>query len=429
MADKQTQSAGEQQMAGALSGVKVLELAQNAAIPYCGRLLAGMGADVVKVEPPDGDAMRRLAQLAPQESKAYASINPGKRAMVLDLDKPGARPVLDQLFAWADIALIAFKQQDLDRYNIGYEAAKAVNESIVCVVNTAFGPDGPEADQGGYDVLIQAFSGMGFIMNRSENGVPLPTRPAVNDFGTGMVAALAAVTALRHKEITGVGQQVDTSLLGTAFGLSTPVLGFFDAVDTEPIDDFETDLAHLRSAGVDFDGQRELYESRVLAGQGAFQLYFRHYATSDGLVTVAGLSQGLIKKFHEITGIDPPPQLVDIDDDAFQAVVAEAEALFRTKTTDEWLDQLRDAGMPSSRYNGPHESIREPQAEVNGFVTDIDHPLFGRYRTVGMPFQMGETPTGVRGPSPTFGQHTDEVLTEIGLSDAIEQLRADGIVH
>ena len=413
---------------GALSGVKVLELAQNAAIPYCGRLLAGMGADVVKVEPPKGDAMRRLAQLAPQESKAYATINPGKRAMVLDLDNPGAATVLNELFAWADIALIAFKQQDLERYNIDYEAARAVNESIVFVVNSAFGPLGPEAEQGGYDVLIQAFSGQGFIMNRSEDGVPLPTRPAVNDFGTGMVAALAAVTALRHRELTGVGQQVDTSLLGTAFGLSTPMLGFFEAVDAEAIEEFESDLAHLRSAGVDFDGQRELYESRVLAGQGAFRLYFRHYATSDGLITVAGLSPGLIERFHQITGIRRPADLNDLTHPDFQAVVDEAEALFRTKTTDEWLDELRDAGMPSSRYNGPHESIREPQAELNGFVTDLEHPLFGSYRTVGMPYQMSETPTSVKGPSPTFGQHTDEVLIELGLGENIVQLRADGVV-
>ncbi|MDH3678409.1 MAG: CoA transferase [Acidimicrobiia bacterium] len=413
---------------GALAGTRVVELAQNAAIPYCGRLLAGMGADVVKVEPPGGDAMRRLAQLGPLESKAYATINPGKRALALDLDAPGSADVLDGLFRWADIALVAFKQSDLERFGIDYRSAQESNPSIVYVVHTAFGPDGPDAEQGGYDVLVQAFSGMGFIMNRSSGGVPLPTRPAVNDFGTGMVSALAAVAALRHRDLTGEGQRVDTSLLGTAFGLSTPIVGFFDAVDREPIAEFEEDLRHLRSAGVDFDGQRELYETRVLAGQGAFQLYFRHYGTSDGLIAIAGLSAGLIAKFHEVTGVARPSDPSAVEDPGFQTVVAAAEAVFRSRSTADWLEVLREAGVPSSRYNTPVESIREEQAEVNGFVTDLEHPVFGSYRTVGMPFLMERTPTRIAGPSPTFGQHTDEVLAEIGLGSVIGDLRRRGVV-
>lgn len=413
---------------GALRGTRVVELAQNAAIPYCGRLLAGMGADVVKVEPPGGDAMRRLAQLGPLESKAYAVINPGKRTLTLDLGAAGADRVLDGLFRWADIALVAFKQSDLERFGIDYPSARASNASIVYVAHTAFGPDGPDAEQGGYDVLVQAFSGMGFIMNRSSGGVPLPTRPAVNDFATGMVSALAAVTALRHRDLTGEGQRLDSSLLGTALGLSTPILGFFDAVDPEPIAEFEEDLRHFRAAGVGFDEQRELYESRVLAGQGVFRLYFRHYGTSDGLVAVACLSAGLMAKFHEVTGVARPRDLADGEHPEFRAVVAEAEAVFRTRTTAEWLDALREAGVPSSRYNTPVEAIREEQAEINGFVTDLDHPVFGRYRTVGMPFQMEETPTRITGPSPTYGEHTDEVLTEIGLGPFIGDLRRRNVV-
>ena len=121
----------EHALPGVLDGIRVVEFAQNAAIPHCGRLLAGLGADVVKVEPPDGDAMRRLAALADMESRAYALINPGKRSIAIDLGSEDARPVIDALFAWADVALVAFKLPDLARYGIDWEHARTVNPRLV----------------------------------------------------------------------------------------------------------------------------------------------------------------------------------------------------------------------------------------------------------------------------------------------------------
>ena len=280
----------------------MVEIAQNAAVPYCGRLLAGMGADVVKVEPPDGDAMRRLADLGPNEARAYAAINPGKRSIVLDLGTEDAGEVLHGLFRWADVVLVGVKGSDLDRFGIGWDHVREVNPRAVHLTHTAFGPDGPDADVGGYDVLVQALSGAGFIMNRSENGVPIPTRPAVNDFGTGIASALAVVAALWDRDRTGEGQRVDTSLLATALGLGTALLHRFEA-DGDDLRSFRSDLEEIRSSGGGFDEQRALYESDMLQGQTAFRLYFRTYATVDGLVSVAGLSPGLYRKFHEVTGL------------------------------------------------------------------------------------------------------------------------------
>jgi len=397
-----------------LEGVKVLELAQNAAIPHCGRLLAGLGADVVKVEPPGGDAMRLLAQLGPKEAKGYATINPGKRSIAVDLDAPDAREIIDALFRWADVALVAFKGPDLQRYGIDWDHARAVNPRLVHLTHTPFGPEGPDADQGGYDVLVQGRSGVGFIMNRSADGVPLPTRPAVNDFGTGMISAFAVLAGLRHLDRTGEGQRVDSSLLGTAMSLGTPMLSRFDEADTEALASFDQDLAVMRSAGVDFDDQREAYESRVQAGQGAFQLYFRHYQTADGLISIAGLSTGLMTRFHQLTGL-PEVDRSDINDPAFREVVAAAEELFATKTTAEWLSILREGRYPCSPYNLPHEALDDPQVRANEFAVDIEHPIFGRYTTVGMPISFEKAPSGVPGPSPVFAAHTVEVLGEAGL--------------
>ncbi len=411
-----------------LEGVKVLELAQNAAIPHCGRLLAGLGADVVKVEPPGGDAMRALAQLAPHESKAYAVINPGKRSIAVDLTADDAGEVIDALFRWADIALVAFKGSDLERYNIDWEHARTVNPQLVHLTHTPLGPEGPDSEQGGYDVLVQGRSGIGFIMNRSENGVPLPTRPAVHDFATGMAAAFAVMAGLRHRHLTGEGQRVDASLLGTAMSLGIPMLSYFPAVDDGPVAEFKEDLAALRDAGVDFDGQREMYEDRVQAGQGAFQLYFRHYQTADGLISIAGLSAGLIAKFHHLTGL-PEVDRSDITSPVFQEAVAAAEDLFATKTTAEWLTILRDGGYPCSPYNLPHEAIEDPQVRANEFAVDLEHPVFGRYTTVGMPVRFEKAPSGVPGPSPMFAAHTVEVLGQAGLDpERIAALVAGGTV-
>ena len=413
---------------GILDGIKVLELAQNAAIPHCGRLLAGLGADVVKVEPPGGDAMRLLAQLGPMEAKGYAVINPGKRSIAVDLAAQGAGEVIDALFRWADVALVAFKGPDLDRFGIGWDHARTVNPRLVHLTNTSFGPEGPDADEGGYDALVQGRSGVGFIMNRSAGGVPLPTRPAVNDFGTGMFSAFAVLAGLRHRDRTGEGQRIDTSLLGTAISLGTAVLGRFDAVDTETLAEFAEDLELMRSAGVDFDTQRESYEDRVQAGQGAFRLYFRHYRTADGLISVAGLSAGLFTKFHQVTGL---PQVDRSDHSApgFLAVVDAAEELFSTRTTAEWLETLRAVGYPCSPYNLPYEALDDPQVRANDFVVDLEHPVFGTYTTTGMPVRFEKAASGVSGPSPTFATHTMEVLAEAGLERRrVAELTAAGIV-
>lgn len=420
--------AGSRPLPGILDGIKVLELAQNAAIPHCGRLLAGLGADVVKVEPPEGDAMRSLAQLGPKEAKAYAVINPGKRSIAVDLNSPESGAVIDALFRWADVALVAFKGSDLERYNIHWDHARTLNPRLIHLTHTPFGPEGPDADQGGYDVLVQGRSGVGFIMNRSENGVPLPTRPAINDFGTGMASAFAVMAGLRQRDQTGEGQRIDASLLGTAISLGTAVLGRFPTEDDEVYAEFDQDLAIARSAGVDFDGQREMYEGRVLAGQGAFRLYFRHYKTADGLISVAGLSPGLHKKFHRITGITTPPNR-DHTTPEFQAAVAEAEELFATRTTAAWLEELQAEGYPCSPYHLPYEALEDTQARANDFVVDLEHPIFGTYTTTGMPVSFEKARSEVRGPSPVFACDTRDVLAEAGLDqDAVNELIDNGVV-
>lgn len=413
--------------AGVLAGLKVVEFAQNVAIPHCGRLLAGMGADVIKVEPPTGDAMRWGSPLSPWEGRAYAVVNQGKRSMPIDLASERSAEVVDRLLAWADVALVAFKAQDRTRYRIGWEHAHQVNPRLVYLAGNAYGPEGDDADVGGYDVLAQARSGTGFLMNRVVDGAPTSSRPAVNDTGTGIVSALGVVAALRHRDTTGVGQRVDTSLLGTALSLGTPMIHGFEH-DRVARNEVLADLDVVRGSGADFETVRDVYEARAVQGRGTFRLYFRTYLTSDSMITVAGLSPGLFAKFHDITGV-PKPNGAEPDSREFAAIVEAAEALFRTATTAEWLERLRAIEYPCGPYNTPLEALEDPQIRANGYVEDFDHPAFGEYTASGMPLRFSETPGPDLDASPAFGSHSRAALAELGFDAAeIGALIADGVV-
>ena len=410
---------------GVLDGIKIVEFSQNAAIPHCGRLLAGLGADVVKVEPPAGDAMRHLAPIG-DDGRAYLTTNPGKRAITLDLASHEAPAVVDRLFAWADVALVAMKPADLDRYGLAWDHARTVNPRLIHLTHTALGPEGPASHHGGYDVLVQGRSGIGWTMNRTREGTPQSTRPAVNDYGTGMMSAFAVMAGLRHRDQTGEGQRIDTSLLGTAMSLCTPTVAWFEQ-DAEGYERLQEEIDALRLGGLSFAEQRDHYERRVEPAGGAFRLYFRHYRTADGLISVAGLSRHLFAKLHEATGVAAPPRLKV--DDEFLAVVDEAEALFRTRTTDDWMATLRAVGFPYSRFNLPFEGLSDPQVRANWFVADFEHPVVGNYTTAGMPVQFSATPVGFTKPSPRFAEHTTEVLHELGFdADVVAALAESGAV-
>ena len=412
---------------GILSDVRVVEFAQNVAIPHCGRLLAGMGADVVKVEPPSGDAMRWGSPLAPWEGRAYAVVNQGKRSLPIDLASGEAGEVVDRLFSWADVALVAFKARDRERYGIDWAHAHEVNPRLVYVAGNAYGPEGDDAHVGGYDVLAQARSGTGFLANRVIDGAPASTRPAVNDTGTGIVSALGVVAALRHRDATGVGQRVDTSLLGTALSLGTPMIHGFEH-DRAARDELLADVDTLRASGAGFETVRDVYEARAVQGRGVFRLYFRTYLTSDSMITVAGLSPGLFAKFHEGTGV-PHPEGAEPGTREFAAIVDAAETVFRSATTGEWLARLRAIEYPCGPYNTPLEALDDPQIRANGYVEDYDHPAFGQYTTSGMPLRFSATPGPALEASPAFGAHARDLLAELGFDEQeSDQLVARAVV-
>src|SRR5690349_16720668 len=291
---------------GALTGVKVLEIAQALAIPFAGVLLADMGADVVKIEPPAGDGVRHTMEpILPGESKGYTLVNRGKRAICLDVTREEARPVLERLTRWADIVLISMKPADLPRYRLAYEDFRAWNPQVVFLEHAPLGKNGPLGGEPGYDVIVQSLSGTSVLTARERDGVPINIRPAFNDMTTGAFSAMGVIAALRHRERTGEGQRVETSLLGTAMALGNQLLSWFGATDPPVEESYRAAIAEARSAGADFETQRAIWERHYTRG-GFANIYFRHYRTADGFVSVGCLSPQLNARFRAVTGIQDP---------------------------------------------------------------------------------------------------------------------------
>jgi crotonobetainyl-CoA:carnitine CoA-transferase CaiB-like acyl-CoA transferase len=395
-------------------------------------LLSDLGATVVKVEPPEGDMARHYAGAhVPYESKTFAVINRGKRSICLDLTRPDeAGPAITALVRWADVALVSFKPPDVPRYRLSYEELSAISPRLVYLQHVPLGSAGPMGDEGAFDPLVQAISGLSFLTARTEGGVPMNVRPAYNDAGVGMLSALGVVAALRHRDLTGEGQRVETHLLSTALAYTLPTIHRFEDVDPPHFEAFREKLSELRAAGASFEEQRALYDDTVLMGRHLLRLYFRNWETADGLVAAAPLSPPLQDKFHAVTGLPHPrPRGWPPGSAQWNALVEEAEALFRTETSETWLARLRAARVPCAPYNTPVDVFDDPQIRANDFLVELDHPTLGRYTMSAPPLRFSRTPTRAQGPSPLLGADTDETLAEVGLpAELVDQLKAARVV-
>ncbi|MDA8047165.1 MAG: CoA transferase [Actinomycetota bacterium] len=405
-----------------LAGIRVLELAQNIAIPYCGRMLVGLGAELVKVEPPEGDSTRYLAPLpivdGGPDGRGYAMTNVGKRSVRVDLADPASRPVVHRLVEWSDVVLMALKPTDRERFEVGYDQLSPVNPSIVYLEHSAFGPSGPDRALGGYDVLVQALSGLSYVTARSDpaGSVPLTIRPAYNDYATGLTSTIAVLAALRVRERTGKGQRVRTSLLSTALMFSTPNTVQFDA-DRHQIEEVRSEIETMRRCDASFEDERRLFEERVVPAGGAFDLNFRHYRTSDGYVSVGAMSPTLRSRFLAALELPDPRELgIEPGADEWRSFVSGVEELFRARSSGYWIEYLRSHAIPAVRYNLPLDVLDDPQVVDNGYVVSVDHPAHGRYLLPALPVQMERGMVGGVRPSPGLGQHTEEVMAEMGIT-------------
>jgi crotonobetainyl-CoA:carnitine CoA-transferase CaiB-like acyl-CoA transferase len=417
-------------MPGPLTGIRVLDLTQIIAGPLGCMLLSDLGAEVIKVEPPDGEPWRLTSQFLPGESKPYQSLNRGKQSIAMDLTTPECREAVKRLVRTCDVAVINARPDVSKRLGVDYDTLRAERPDLIYLDSTAFGRKGPWAHRPGYDIVAQAASGL--LMHRmwvDDEGFPaLSGAAAPADFTTGYAIALGVCAALVHRLRTGEGQRVETSLLANALVLQGSTFMSNPAADAERRAEFLEDLHASREQGERFDHfvRRRKGKSEAVAG---FGIYYRGYRTKDGALTVGCLSPSTRDRMRRALQIEDP-----LEGSTARIAPVEAirriESMFLERTTDEWMALFDEFAVPASPVWFVEEMIENPQVLENGYVVELDHDLTGPQWMAAPPLKMSATPPAAQGASPPLGRDTRKWLTELGLTEhQIEALAAAGAIH
>ncbi|HZQ34361.1 MAG TPA: CoA transferase [Dehalococcoidia bacterium] len=446
-----------EQPGGALAGVRVIDCTDYIAGPYCGMMLADLGADVIKVEPTTGDRWRLQSQVAPGESRGFLAMNRGKRGIAVDLHRPEGLALLLRLLDGADVFLTNFRPGVAERLGLGWEQLSARNPRLIYAENTAFGSEGPDAARPGFDLLSQAASGLLDYEQKLRNGLPAPiSSTALADVSSGMFLAYGIAGALYARERSGRGQRIAGSLLHAAISVQYRPFQSVESIDAAP-----------RAALLEALAARSAPEPQTATGDGAGtataapprsyaeivalreamlpgramgnagNTYYRPYETRDGIVCVACLNNRFRRRLRDLLGIADPSVDGDTyalnDPDARAAALAlrpQFEAAFRERTTAEWLRLLDEADVPCTPLRLTEEVFDSPQIAANEMIVTLEHPTLGTLRQPAGPLRMSDTPYGSRRAAPTLGQHTDAVLAEAGLSpNEVAALHASGVVR
>jgi crotonobetainyl-CoA:carnitine CoA-transferase CaiB-like acyl-CoA transferase len=378
-------------MAGSLDGLRVIDLTSHLSGPYCGMLLADMGADVIKVERPDtGDEARRMPPFVGGEGAPFMLWNRNKRSVALDLKSEADRATCLALIDRADVLLENFRPGTLDRLGLGYEALHGRNPRLIYCAISGFGQTGPYRNRGGFDLMAQAMSGLMAVCG-PKDGAPHRLPIAISDVAAGMFAAIGVLGALEARHRTGEGQMVETSLLEAAISMGVYEAANFFATGTRPE---RLGQAHR--------------------GSSPYQVF----QTADGWITIGGSQQNFFKSLCGMLGLETL-----VDDPRFttnaarvtnnDALVDLLQQRLITQPSAHWLMQLERAGIPAAPVLAHDEVFADPQVVHRQMVAAVDHPKAGRSHTLGTPIKFSATPSSVRRPAPTLGQHTLEVMAEL----------------
>ncbi|EAQ24408.1 L-carnitine dehydratase/bile acid-inducible protein F [Roseovarius sp. 217] len=393
---------------GPLAGMKVIELAHIMAGPVCGLMLADMGADVIKVEKPDGDDSRRFVPPAIEgESAAYMMMNRNKRGVALNLKEPDAVEALHRLLEEADVVIENYRMGTMERLGLSYEALRTINPRLIYCEISGFGRTGPYAERGGFDLIAQGMSGLMSITGEGPGRPPVKTGAPVSDITAGIVAAMGVSAAYARMLQTGQGQKVDTSL--------------FEAAITQTY--WQSAIAF--ATGV---APGPMGSAHPLNGP------YQAFQTADGWINVGAANQRNWLRFLDVIGA---PELNDdsrfaSNHDRMQHLKQLEDILndhLRHETSEVWLDRMERAGLPAGPVLDILQMQADPQAHARDMIVEVDHPVAGQVKTLGHPVKFSETPASIRRAAPTLGQHSREVLHEAGYAaDQITAMIASGAV-
>jgi crotonobetainyl-CoA:carnitine CoA-transferase CaiB-like acyl-CoA transferase len=377
-----------------LDGVKVIEFCQVAAGPFCGMLLADMGADVIKIEHPGGgDSMRAWPPLNAGFSENFASLNRNKRSVTLDLKDPAQRKAAQDLCRTADVVIENNRPGAMARNGLGYSQIRTDNPRIVYCSISGFGQEGPRAQEGGFDVTVQAEAGV-MSVTGEPGGAPVKCGVPISDFSTGLYAAFSVVSALRDVERHGVGRNIDVSLLGSTLAVAALQTSEYFGTGIAPR---KLGSAHPRNAP------------------------YQAFRAADGYFVMAAGNDKLWSSVCDVVGRDDlraDPRFVSTAERARnqEALRVLLEAIFQDRTSAQWLAAFRAAGVPCAPINTYAEALSDPQVEAMGWIQTITLPSGATARTFGNPVRFDGATLAVTRNPPALGEHNVEVLGDFGLA-------------
>jgi CoA:oxalate CoA-transferase len=392
-------------MTGPLAGVRVLDFSRFMQGPYATRILADLGADVLKVERPGGEWDRRLRVAPDGFAGFFTGLNRGKRSIAVDITTPRGRDVVLDLVRDSDVVVENFRLGVMERLGLGYEALRTHNPALVYAAASGYGPKGPRSTEPMFDMVAQAVSGLSDFV-RTPDGQPRLASRGMADTAGAVYLALGVVTALLVRQRTGQGQRVDGSLVGACLAMHT-------AEVTIALHDDIVRRTHGRVTST--SGAYRCRDDRWVVVGATDQKVWR------GLTTALGRDD-----LHD----DPRFSKSRVREQHREVLEPILEEVFRSADRDTWLERMRAHGVPVAPVNSFVEAARDPDVLANGFVVEHPDPEWGSVRTVGVPFLLSETPGEVGDWTPDLGADTVDVLSALGYpKETIHELVEAGVLE
>ncbi len=394
-------------MSGPLEGIRVVEFTSVVLGPYACQMLGDMGADVIKVEPPEGDTNRNLGPVHSNKDMAalFLTCNRNKRSVVLDLKDPAGQAAALKLAATADVLVHNFRPQAMQKLGLSYDAIRAVNENVIYCATYGFSKKGPYGDRGALDDSIQAASGIAMLMSMVE-GDPRYLPTIIGDKTTGMAVVNAVCAALFHRERTGQGQEIEVPM-------------------------FETMVANVMCEHL----WGNVFQP-PLAPPGYVRIMSKHrrpYKTKNGFIAVLPYWDNHWATFCETVGRQDmigDPRFKDMRTrlENIDVTYAETGKALAEGTTEYWLEKLGATNVPHMKVNSLSDLMTDEHLTAVGFWQDMDHPSEGRLRFASLPINFAQTPVSIRRAPPRLGEHSAELLREVGYSaEDVDQMMSRGI--
>jgi formyl-CoA transferase len=391
-----------------LHGNRVLDLSRVLAGPYCTMVLGDLGADVIKVESPEGDETRGWGPpFAAGESAYYLCVNRNKRSMVVDFKTDQGRAILQELTKQSDVLVENFRPGTLSRFSLDFETLATINPRLIYCSISGFGQTGPLRDKPGYDFMIQAMGGLMSITGEPD-GEPMKVGVAVADIFAGQNAIIAILAALQARAQTGKGQHLDVSLFDSQLGMLANVASHYLISGSLP---------------------------KRYGNAHANIVPYQTFQASDAWFVVA---VGNDRQFEKLCRVIARAPLAE--DSRFvtntarvenrEALISILKPIFQRRTASEWLSALEEAGIPCGPINTLDNVFAEAQVQAREMLVNIEHPEIGDLRLVGSPLKFSDTPVAYKSPPPRLGEHTDEILREVldYSSDQLSDLRKRGVI-